>query len=223
MTRHIAAAACIAIVGVASPAAAQPRAPGRVEFSFAVAWEGGTSLSAIAVNETQADGAARTVFNLAREQTSAAAIEGRVAVRAASRLDIEATGSYARPRLQLTASNDVEGAATATASEQLQEFGVGGGVLWYLRGRSSPSHFVPFLAGGVAYTRQLHETSTIVDTGSSVDMGGGIKRAYARRRGVLKAVGVRVDARARIRSSGLAVDGRTHVSPVWAAAVFFRF
>ena len=225
MTRASTALACVGVLAAAAPARAQPRTPaaaGRVELAVGVAWNVGTTMTPIAVTETQGDGTARTVFNVGREQTSAAGLEARIGVRVTSRVDVEATGSYARPKLQLIPSNDVEGAASTTASEQLQEFTIGGAALWYPRRRNA-SRTLPFVIGGVAYSRQLHETSTLVETGMLFDIGAGVKRTLMQRRGTLKAIGVRAEGRVRIRASALAVDASTHASPALAASLFFRF
>jgi len=39
----------------------------------------------------------------------------------------------------------------------------------------------------------------------------------------VKTVGLRVEARAVARAGGVALDGRTHVSPAFAAGLFFGF
>lgn len=216
------ALACIGLLAAAAAATAQPRPLPRIDVAVGVAWNGGTTMTPLTATETTSNGTATALFAFDREHTSSVGVEARVGIRATRRLDVEAIGSYARPKLQLTASGDVEGAAPVTASEQLQEFTVGGAGLWYLRRRDA-SRTVPFVEGGVSYVRQLHETSTLADTGALIDFGAGVKRTLTTRRGTLKAVGVRADGRARIRTSALAVDGGAHVSPVLSASLFFRF
>jgi hypothetical protein len=216
-------AACVAVaLCAASPAAAQSSV-GRLQVTIGPAWIGGASMSALNVTETQADGSARTVFSVARELASAVGVEARIGVRVSPRLDVEATGSYARPQLQLTASNDVEGAATMTASETLQQFTVGGAVSWFLVRRHPAARTMPFVAGGVAYARQLHQPSTVADSGAIVDFGGGVEEALMTSRGALKSLGIRAEVRVRERPAALMVDGRWHASPILAASLFLRF
>ena len=222
MTRAVCAAVALAF-GMTAPAAAQPSSPGRVEVAIGAGWFGGVSMTPLAITETQSNGTPRTVFALARQLTSAAGADARIAVRVSSHWDVEATGSYVRPQLQLVPSNDVEGAAPVTAGERLQEFTVGGGVSWFFVDRDSSTRTLPFVIAGVAYVRQLHETSTLADDGLLAQAGGGIERMLWWHDGHVKGVGIRADARARVRPKALAVDGRTHVAPVIAASLVVRF
>ena len=180
-------------------------------------------MTPLSVTETQADGTPRTVLTIARQWTSTVGVDARIGVRIASRLDVEATGSYARPQLQLTTANDVESAAPVTASDQLQEYSAGAAGVWFLTPRTADARTLPFLTAGVAYARQLHEPGTLAQTGTMVDVGGGVKRVLATRSGMLKQVGLRVDVRARTRSKALALDDRAHVSPMIGVALFVRF
>lgn len=170
------------------------------------------------ITETQADGSPRTVFDLSRHLTASAGVEARIGVRVSPRLDAEATGSYARPQIQLTPSNDVEGAAAVTASERLQEFTVGGAASWFLVRRDVSTRTMPFITGGVSYARELHQTSTLADSGAIVEAGGGLKQVLWS-----QSIGVRVDVRMRVRPKALSVDDRVHVSPLVAASLFLRF
>ena len=210
----------------AASAIAQP-AIGRVEVSIGAGWFGGVTMTPLSVTETQADGTLRPVFDLSRQLTASAGIEARIGVRLSSRLDAEATGSFTRPQLQLTASNDVEGAASVTAAERLQEFTVGGAASWFLVRRDASSgampRTMPFLIAGLAYARQLHQTSTLADGGTLAEAGGGVEQVLWSRAGRLKSIGVRADVRARVRPKALAVDGRVHVTPMFAASLFMRF
>jgi hypothetical protein len=221
MTRAICAAVAIAL-GLTVPASAQTT-PGHIEVAIGAAWFGGVSMAPLSITETQADGTPRTVFDLSRQLTSAAGLDARIAVRLSPRWNVEATGSYARPQLQLLPSNDVEGAAPVTAAERLQEFTVGGAASWFFVRRNPQSRTMPFVAGGVAYARQLHQTSTLADSGPLVEAGGGVDELLWSHAGRLKAIGVRADVRARVRPKALAVDGRAHVTPVAAASLVLRF
>lgn len=180
-------------------------------------------MTSLNVTETQPDGTPRTVFNLARDLTGAAGLDARISVRVSPRFDVEATGSYARPQVELLPSSDIEGAATVTAAEQLQEFTVGGAVSWFLVRRDASTRTMPFLIGGVSYARQLHQTSTLADSGPITEVGGGVKRVLWSGGPKLKSIGVRADVRARVRPGSLNVDGRTHVTPLVAASLFLRF
>jgi hypothetical protein len=91
--------------------------------------------------------------------------------------------------------------------------------------RFAPSNrIVPFVGGGVGYLRQLHDGRTLVETGSAYHLGGGadmILRSAAQ--GVVKSVGIRADARAELRSGGVAFDDGTHAAPSFGVQLFVRF
>jgi hypothetical protein len=207
----------------ASTATAQPAVGGRFEVAVGALWQGGISMTALSATETQGSGAPRTVFDLSRELTSTVGLEARVGVRVTQRFTIEATGSYAQPNLEVTPSNDVEGAPAITASEPLKAFTIGGAVTWFVSRRQALGRVLPFVTAGLAYARQLHQPSTLADSGSVVDAGGGVEYILRTRARGVKTTGLRADGRARIRSSALAVDANTHVSPVFAGALFVRF
>jgi len=210
------------LIGAAAPVRAQPAPAGRFAVAIGPAWFGGTTMAGLAVTETQSNGTPTTVFDLSRELASAVGLDARLAIRIAPHLDVEATASYARPQLHVTASNDVEGAAGATASESLREFTVGGGATWFFR-RDGAVRTRPFVTGGVAYARQLHQTGTLADSGRIVDAGAGVQQVLRFGAGRVKAIGVRGEIRARVRPAALAVDARTHVVPLAAASLFVRF
>jgi hypothetical protein len=219
--RVLAAIAIAVIIG--QPASAQDAAHGRIAVVIGPAWIGGAAMTALNVTETQADGTPRTVLNVAREMTSVISVEARIGVRLTSRLDVEAVGSYARPELQLTTSNDVESAPATTASEALEQFTIGGGASWFLIERGEADRTLPFVEFVLAYARQLHTPGTLADSGTAVDVGGGVTRMLLTRRGTLKSVGVRADVRARVRPKSFFADGRSHASPVAGVSLDLRF
>jgi hypothetical protein len=124
-----------------------------------------------------------------------------------------------------TVRSDLEaGPGPFTADEPLQQFSVGGAVLWRLRPLRAHPRLTPFVMGGLQYVRQLHETETLLDDGKWYEAGGGVKFLIrGRDRSVMKSIGVRGDVRAIVRTAGLDVDGRAHVSPAFAASFYVRF
>ena len=131
--------------------------------------------------------------------------------------------SYAKPQLTTRVSNDLENSASATLSETVQQYLVGGGIDWYVGSHRSGARVWPFIGGGAAYLRQLHEGATLVATGQSYDIGGGVKLLLASRtrpRQLMRAAGVRLDARLVVRTKGITFDGHRTVVPAAAASLF---
>jgi hypothetical protein len=112
-----------------------------------------------------------------------------------------------------------------TATETVQQFTLGGNVLWYLMESRRPSRrFAPFAMAGAGYLRQLHEQGTLLATGRFYQVGGGVSGLLVSRRHFhTTGVGVRADVRALVRSKGVAFDDGSRVSPAAVAALFVRF
>jgi hypothetical protein len=223
-----AAAAVILFLFTSSrDARAQPSrasTPGRVEVSFGGLWMGGQALGNADANETTGAGSAFRVFTSDSALGSGTGIEGRIAVRLLRSLEAEVSSSYATPKLTITVGNDIENAPAVTAVETIQQITVGGGALWYLPTKALARRFAPFAAGGAGYMRQVHETGTLIDAGRFVQVGGGFKYllfGHANRH--VKALGVRVDVRALLRTRGVAFDEKAHAAPALGAAAFLRF
>jgi hypothetical protein len=197
---------------------------GRFDVSAGGLWIGHQALGSNDAGETTPSGTTLKVFTASSDLASAAAAGARVAVRAWRSLDVEVEASYARPRLRIAISNDIENAPAVTAVETLQQLSVGAGVVWHVPYRLWTPRLVPFVIGGGGYLRQLHENGTLLETGRFYQVGGGMKVVlFSRARGFINAAGARLDVRAFVRSGGVAFDDRGHTSPALGASAFVRF
>jgi len=218
--------ALLLVAGHVPIAVAQPIGPvaGRLELAAGLLWAGGQPLGSRDANLTTGTGATLRLFSTTSELAAAAGFEARVGVRVTRAFDVEASASYGTPELRTRVSNDLENTTGATPSESVKQYTVGAGVLWYAPLRKSSSRVRPFVIGGAAYLRQLHEAATLVATGQTYQIGGGAKVLLASRtRKTIKAAGVRLDARAIVRTKGIAFDGRRSISPAADASLFVRF
>ena len=218
---------CILSVGYGRTAAAQPSpafGPGRIEVALGAVWIGQLALGSNDANETTPTGGNLRIFTTSTDLSSVAGLEARVAVRLLQSLEAEVEGSYGTPRLNVTISSDIENAPRVTATESVQQYTVGAGVVWYVPLHLASSRLAPFVSGGGGHLRQVHEAQTVVDTGQYYHVGGGLKwLLFARPRGPVNAVGLRVDARAVVRVKGVAFDDGGHASPAVGASAFIRF
>jgi hypothetical protein len=199
--------------------------PGRFEVALGSQWIGHQGLGSNNANETTSAGGSQKLFSTSSDLVGAAGLEGRIGVRLRRSLEAEVEASYAKPPLRITISSDFESAAPVTASETIQQFTFGAGVVWYLPSRARrTTRLAPFLTAGGGYLRQLHESATLLETGHFYQFGGGMKYLLASRpTRQLKGVGVRVDVRALVRSKGIAFDAGHYTSPVIGASLFVRF
>ena len=220
------AAALMALHVTAAYAQSVRGIPGRLELDGGIVWTGAQTLGTRDAMLTTGTGPTLRLFSSTSDLRAAAGFEGRVAVRVTRRLDAHASMSHARPQLTTRVTNDTENSAGVTASESVQQYFVGGGIVWYVTTGGSGSRIRPFVGAGAAYLRQLHEGATLVATGQAYDVGGGVKVLFASRtapRRRLKAAGVRLDARAIVRTNGITFDGRRSIGPAAAASLFVRF
>jgi hypothetical protein len=203
---------------------AQSAAPSsRVELGVGVSWIGGQPLGDTTANETTAAGSTRPLFTASSDLGAAAGFAGRAGVRLTRSLVAEAEGAYTKPQVRIALTADAESAADVTAVETVEQFSIGGGVLWYLPTRGL-GRIAPFATAGGGYLRQLHEQGTLVETGSFYQIGGGASVLLITGRHFLtKGMGARVDVRAMARSKGIKFDGGSTWSPAAGVSAFLRF
>jgi hypothetical protein len=218
---------CLVSVGLVRPAAAQSvpaTGPGRIEVSAGALWFAHQALGSTDANETTPGGSSLKIFATTSDLASVAGVEGRIAVRLLRSLEAEVEASYGTPRLNVTISNDFENAAPVTATEVVEQFTVGAGVVWYLPFRSWASRLAPFVTAGGGQLRHRHEQRTLLEIGQYYQVGGGVKvLLFSRPRGFVNAIGARVDARAVVRRDGVSFDDRAHTAPAVGIAAFVRF
>ena len=222
---RMAAVVLVVMAAVEAPALAQPADPptSRFEVGIGGGWIGHMRLGDLAATETTASGGSATLFTASSELASAGGLTARVAVRITHALRADVNASYSKPQLRIALGGDSEGAAAVTAAESIQQFLVGADVLWLLPVPQRP-RLEPFVLAGGGYLRQLHEAATLVETGHYFDVGGGVSFLLATGRHFhTKGAGVRVDARAVVRSKGVAFDGGSRTSPAAGASLFVRF
>jgi hypothetical protein len=217
----IAVSALHASVALAQPASPQP---GRVEVSAGSLWIGRQVLGSTSANETTGTGGTLALFQASTELASLSGLEGRISVRVWRGVEAEVEASYGKPQLKISIANDTENAAQVTAVETIQQITVGAGVVWSVPYRPWRGRLMPFVTAAAGYLRDVHEAQTLIDTGRYYQVGGGVKvLLVSRSRSFFKGLGVRADARAMVRSKGVAFDAAGHASPAIGASVFLRF
>lgn len=215
------------VAAAGGTASAQPRSagrPARVELGVGLTWIGVASIGGSDANETTPGGGSSRLFSTSTDLGAAPGVDARVGVRLTDLLQIEGAASYSTPSVRTTIGNDVETSDLTIATEAVKQIVVEADVLVFLSRQRAGKRGTPFISAGAGYLRQLHEGATLVQTGRTFQAGGGVKFVLAaRNRSPLKTVGVRADARAVARVSGVTLDGRTHLSPALGAGLFFGF
>jgi hypothetical protein len=213
---------CCAVLAGASPAIAQQ--PGRVTVSGGLEWMGGASYGSAAANEVTASGGSLPLFTTASDLSASAGVGARVAVRLTHLFEVEAAGTYSRPTIESTISNDFEAAQSVTATDHLRQFTIEGALLYSpTQWRIGRAH--PFLSASAGYLRQLHEGDTLVASGQIYGFGGGasVPLVTSRSGRRMKSFGLRADLRAVVRTKAAALDGKSHTSPAVGVSAFAAF
>jgi hypothetical protein len=185
---------------------------------------GGESYGSQDASLTTSTGGSIRLFSTSSELDSTAGLELRFGGRVASNIDAEIAASYATPELRTTISGDLEATGSTVAAEPVQQFIIEGAAIIKLAKWRPRPRVLPFVSVGAGYLRQLHDAKTLVETGQTYHVGGGAKLAMVSRMdGRLKEIGLRMEARACIRSGGVALDDRAHAAAAITAALFARF
>jgi hypothetical protein len=220
--------AVLMIAAADRTACAQAGAPSvpRFEAAAGAQFVGSSALGSREANLTTPTSGTLRLFTTTSTLRPAAGFEGRLGIRLSRQLDVEAFGAYAKPALRTRIANDLENAATTDASETVKQYVVGGGLLWYLS-RKGESGVRPFVMGGGAFLRQLHNADTYAVNGGQFEFGAGVKyplaTARSKRTNHVKTFGIRADGRVQMRMDGATFDGNAHYGPALSAMAFLRF
>lgn len=211
-TFAVRAAVAAAVVAVASMAGAgRASAQPRLEISGSGAWWGGYDLGSRRPEITGPQVPAGTpvaIFDSDVTQRSGAGAEARIGWRVWRNLYAEATGGYVSSTLEARVTNDLEDAPDVTVSSSLTQVTIEGGALVELPAFDTARHLVPFVSGGAGHLRHVHEDRVLVETGTTVYAGGGLKWrvADANPKGFVQRLVVRGDVRFVSRTGGTGVD-----------------
>jgi hypothetical protein len=196
----------------------------RVSVNAGVAWLGGYDVGgATAKLRGNGTGTAPAPFTLLTADSHFASVvapEIRVGASVSRRIVIEGAVTLSRPRIGVAIAADPEAPAQELLGEELQQYLVGGGVTWQLPinlGRK----LAPFLGGGAAYLRQLHEDRTFVETGQVYYAGGGARYWLRGGHGSTRPAGLRGEFRMNIRRQGIDFADKTRAYPTFSLSAFF--
>jgi hypothetical protein len=184
--------------------------PHAIELNLGGAWLAGVDFGSTGATLTrnQTVGATYTLFSTASTLGAALGAEGRVGYHLTRSISVEGAFLFARPSLETAISGDAEGAPGITARETISRFLVDVSGVLHLRslriGRA-----VPFVLGGAGYLRELHEGQLLAETGHTYHLGAGAKWPLVTRRGVIRALGIRLDGRLYFRTGGADLDAGT--------------
>ena len=166
----------------------------------------------------QANAPEVTFFNTATEIGTGVGFDGRLGFNITRALAVEGGLVWTRATVESRITSDVEGIPDVTATQDLDTYFVEGSAVWHLTQLTVGGRLLPFVAGGAGYLRQLDDEKLLTDDpGLVYHAGGGVKALFwQRRRGFIRGLGMRGDARVYFLTSGLELDDRRERQTRWA-------
>jgi opacity protein-like surface antigen len=216
---------CISVSAAAQPSRSAGRLPreGRVEVSGGLRLSASSDLGSLPARELAPGGRTSTVFTSESSLDGAAGIEARLGIMLTRVLQVEGNFSFMPTGISTRLANDVDSAASTTATTPLTQLEIDGGVLAHL-GRRRAGALAPFLTAGAGYVRSVYDGRTLIESGRAYYVGGGIYFAWkATGAGAVKGVGLRADVRASLLQKGAVLDAGVHLSPVAGIGLFVMF
>ena len=144
----------------------------RVEISGGVRWIGSLDLASVPANETTLGGQ-RALFDSTTTLDRSFGGTVTAGVRLSQLIRVEGSAVYSPTQIITRVSDDTEGAPDTAITAPVTQILVEGGVVatpppWRTR------HVSPFVTAGIGYLRQLNDGRTLVETGGSYYVGGGL-------------------------------------------------
>jgi hypothetical protein len=207
--------------------AAEPaRADAGLEIGVGLRWIGAARFPAVEANESTSFGNAPfALFSADTSFDASAGVEARLGYAVIRALMVEGSFAFNPTRLTTKVSDDREALSTATATSAVRQFAIEGGVVVRPPGLAL-AKAAPFAAAGAGYLRHLHEGGTLVQSGLSLYVGGGVE--YSVRPGLDRdgarqtMMGIRVDVRGVLLRDGALLDDHAHLVPGVGVSVFVR-
>jgi hypothetical protein len=168
----------------------------------------GSATASLIANQSTAPES--TLFLASSTLGTGVGLDGRVAFNITRALAVEGGFVWTRATLQSSITSDVEGIPNSTVAQDLDTYFIEASAVWHLNALAlAGGRVLPFVAGGAGYLRQLDEQAMLTskDSGRVYHAGGGVKYFFLqRRRGFIRGLGLRTDARLYVRSGGLELD-----------------
>jgi hypothetical protein len=217
----------IALIGGSGVASAQTARLRRLTLAGGIVWSGEYRVGGRAAEIRQnAPGATPPPFTLFRTESSfasAAGVEGRVGFAFTPSFSVEGSFAWSRPHIDVTISEDAEGAGASFDGETTSQYVVEGSLVWKLPIVRDGARLRTYVLGGAGYLRQLHEGDTLAENGQLFHVGGGVQYYLRGADGRRRPVGIRGDVRAYIRRNGIEFEDEIRTYPALSALVFVGF
>ncbi len=227
--RNLIAVAVLSAVAVltAAPASAQGAKPAPTkrakEFLVGGIVTGPTSVGSAAAELLNGAGdPSVTLFNTRNSLAMGFGVESNIGLQIGSSLWVEISGSFTRASVNTEIRNDFENGFDETISSAMSRFTFEGGVVKYFNQTGSRAWF---LRGTGGWMRETAGGNTLTGDGVIGGAGLGFRQWWRTNgKGAIKRAGLRVEARAVIRSGGISLGEKAvRFGPAGAAHLVFGF
>jgi len=217
---------CVAMV-VSSGVARAQEAPilraHRFTIGAGLVWSGaydiGEATAQLRGNGPGASAPPVTLFTTDARVTSAVSPELRVGFAMTRRVVLEFGVSMTQPHIGVAIGGDTEAPSQQLPGEKIEQYLFEGGATWQPPIRIG-SRIAPFIAGGAAFLRQLHEDRTLAETGQIYHAGGGVRYFLRGGHGTGRAVGLRGEARVNFRHDGIDFENTMRTYSTFLLSIF---
>jgi len=214
--RHFALVA-LALCAWGTTAQAQTPSAGAVEISGGGAFVGGFDFAEASAELTSNAGGSFDQFTTEGRVEPVVGLQARIAYFITQAFAIEGGLRYARPVYSVRLSGDNEGATDVTAEETLSRYVFDASAVWHFgEGRSRA---VPFVFGGAGYLRELHEGDALVEEGTELHAGAGVKWWM----GARPRFGLRGEVGFSLRDGGFDYEEKRRIVPVAGGSLIWAF
>ena len=211
------------------PGSREPGRRGSWDVSALALWVGpgalGTRDATLTPNQT-GSAPRYTLFKSSGELASTPGFAATVGYHLTRMFTLEGEFSYAPPPVRISITGDVENSeGSSFDGETLAQYSMGGSVVADLRPLAfSRGRGRTFVAAGAAYRREVHAGNLTIDTGQVYHAGGGVKYFFKPRpRGLVRAFGIRAEARVLFGVGGYSFDDRATRNVVVRGGVIVAF
>lgn len=197
----------------------------RIEVTGGIGYLGGADLGTADATLRSNATSPQTFTLFTTDTTTRGSLAGelRVGMWLSRRVGVEGRLGYGRPDVATSVRADAEGAPAIAVVERIDQFVIDAGILFRLD-EMRIGRLVPFAAGGAGYLRQVHEGLALIEDGHVYHLGGGVIRdLVTRTHGIVRAAGLRADARVYFLSGGISLNDRTTAHGSFTGGLFIRF
>lgn len=199
------------VVSAAMPVAAHAQTR-TVEFAVGPVVSGGSSAGITRAELLNSAGNPVTLFEATHRTSLSLGVDAGLLYRLRPAIALELSGSWTRPDLETTISDDLEGAGDAALSLGMHRFSAEVAIVRHFGRRGAAE---PYVRAGGGWFRELTTDRALVDDGLAGHVGAGFKYWLREgRRGWLGHIALRGDVRLVARRGGITFgDAGTRWSP----------